>query len=58
MLKDSASRTAEEDFIREVNIMSVFKHINILTLIGILAGTLRLSIYLHTSFIQYEFCQI
>lgn len=38
MLKDSASRTAEEDFIREVNIMSVFKHDNILTLIGILAG--------------------
>lgn len=35
MLKDSASREAEEDFLREVEIMSTFRHQNILSLIGV-----------------------
>lgn len=35
VLKDSASREAEEDFMREVDIMSTFRHDNILSLIGV-----------------------
>lgn len=35
VLKESASREAEEDFMREVDIMSAFRHPNILTLIGV-----------------------
>ncbi|XP_012288526.1 tyrosine-protein kinase transmembrane receptor Ror [Orussus abietinus] len=35
VLKDSASREAEEDFMREVDIMSAFQHENILSLIGV-----------------------
>ena len=35
VLKDTASREAEEDFMREVDIMSTFRHENILTLIGV-----------------------
>lgn len=35
VLKETASREAEEDFMREVDIMSSFKHKNILTLIGV-----------------------
>lgn len=35
MLKDTATREAEEDFIREVNIMSAFEHKNILSLKGV-----------------------
>ncbi|KAF4518029.1 hypothetical protein B566_EDAN009262, partial [Ephemera danica] len=35
VLKSSASREAEEDFMREVEIMSGFRHANILTLLGI-----------------------
>ncbi|XP_041973676.1 tyrosine-protein kinase transmembrane receptor Ror-like isoform X2 [Aricia agestis] len=35
VLKDSAGRTAEEDFVREVSIMSTFRHTNILSLIGV-----------------------
>lgn len=35
VLKDSAGRSAEEDFVREVSIMSAFRHPNILTLIGV-----------------------
>lgn len=35
VLKDSASREAEEDFMREVEIMSTFRHENILSLIGV-----------------------
>ncbi|XP_031843455.1 muscle, skeletal receptor tyrosine-protein kinase [Nomia melanderi] len=35
VLKDSASREVEEDFIREVDIMSTFRHSNILSLKGI-----------------------
>nr|CAD7595295.1 unnamed protein product [Timema genevievae] len=35
VLKDSASREAEDDFMREVDIMSTFRHINILSLIGV-----------------------
>ncbi|XP_054283639.1 muscle, skeletal receptor tyrosine protein kinase-like [Macrosteles quadrilineatus] len=35
VLKESATREAEEDFMREVEIMSAFKHPNILTLIGV-----------------------
>ncbi|KAG8235418.1 hypothetical protein J437_LFUL015874 [Ladona fulva] len=35
VLKDSASQEAEEDFLREVEIMSAFRHENILALIGV-----------------------
>lgn len=35
VLKDNAGRNAEEDFVREVSIMSAFRHPNILTLIGV-----------------------
>ncbi|XP_014234266.1 muscle, skeletal receptor tyrosine protein kinase-like isoform X1 [Trichogramma pretiosum] len=35
VLKDTASREAEEDFMREVDIMSTFRHENILSLIGV-----------------------
>uniref|UniRef100_A0A1B6KVD3 Protein kinase domain-containing protein n=1 Tax=Graphocephala atropunctata TaxID=36148 RepID=A0A1B6KVD3_9HEMI len=35
VLKESATREAEEDFMREVQIMSAFKHPNILSLIGV-----------------------
>lgn len=35
VLKESASRSAEEDFVREVSIMSAFRHDNILTLVGV-----------------------
>ncbi|XP_066948830.1 tyrosine-protein kinase transmembrane receptor Ror-like [Macrobrachium rosenbergii] len=35
VLKESASREAEADFMREVEIMSAFRHENILSLIGI-----------------------
>ncbi|XP_034949744.1 tyrosine-protein kinase transmembrane receptor Ror-like isoform X2 [Chelonus insularis] len=35
VLKDSASHEAEEDFMREVEIMSTFRHENILSLIGV-----------------------
>lgn len=35
VLKESASREAEEDFLREVDIMSAFRHENILTLVGV-----------------------
>lgn len=35
VLKDSASMKAEEDFMREVDVMSAFRHENILSLIGV-----------------------
>ncbi|CAG5056635.1 unnamed protein product [Parnassius apollo] len=35
VLKESAGRSAEEDFAREVSIMSAFRHPNILTLVGV-----------------------
>ncbi|CAG9567364.1 unnamed protein product [Danaus chrysippus] len=35
VLKESAGRSAEEDFVSEVSIMSAFRHPNILTLIGV-----------------------
>lgn len=35
VLKESATREAEEDFMREVDIMSAFRHCNILSLIGV-----------------------
>ncbi|CAH0689522.1 unnamed protein product [Chilo suppressalis] len=35
VLKESAGRSAEEDFVREVSIMSAFRHPNILTLVGV-----------------------
>ncbi|XP_047986855.1 NT-3 growth factor receptor-like isoform X1 [Leguminivora glycinivorella] len=35
VLKKSAGRSAEEDFVREVSIMSAFRHSNILSLIGV-----------------------
>nr|AVT56268.1 receptor tyrosine kinase [Jadera sanguinolenta] len=35
VLKDSASKEAEEDFMREVEIMSAFQHENILSLLGV-----------------------
>lgn len=42
VLKDLANKKAEEDFMREVDIMSAFRHENILTLIGVvLRGNYR-----------------
>ncbi|KAJ2944619.1 hypothetical protein O0L34_g3972 [Tuta absoluta] len=35
VLKESAGRSAEEDFVREVSIMSAFRHPNILSLVGV-----------------------
>lgn len=35
VLKDNASREAEEDFMREVEIMSSFRQANILSLLGV-----------------------
>ncbi|CAH1992456.1 unnamed protein product [Acanthoscelides obtectus] len=35
VLKDTANREAEEDFLREVEIMSAFRHPNILSLLGV-----------------------
>ncbi|XP_059059361.1 tyrosine-protein kinase transmembrane receptor Ror-like isoform X2 [Achroia grisella] len=35
VLKESANRSAEEDFVREVSIMSAFRHPNILALVGV-----------------------
>lgn len=35
VLKESASKEAEEDFFREVEIMSTFQHPNILSFIGV-----------------------
>ncbi|XP_045766086.1 tyrosine-protein kinase transmembrane receptor Ror-like isoform X2 [Maniola jurtina] len=35
VLKEIAGRSAEQDFMREVNIMSAFRHPNILSLIGV-----------------------
>jgi serine/threonine protein kinase len=35
VLKEMATREAEEDFMREVDIMSAFRHSNILSLIGV-----------------------
>lgn len=35
VLKETASREAEEDFLREVDIMSTFRHSNILSLLGV-----------------------
>lgn len=35
VLKDSANKEAEEDFLREVEIMSAFRHPNILSLLGV-----------------------
>lgn len=35
VLKDSANKEAEEDFLREVEIMSAFRHSNILSLLGV-----------------------
>jgi serine/threonine protein kinase len=42
VLKESAGRSAEEDFVREVSIMSAFRHPNILTLVGIVYRGKRL----------------
>jgi len=35
MLKESATRETEEDFLREVEVMSGFRHQHILTLLGV-----------------------
>ncbi|XP_063227224.1 BDNF/NT-3 growth factors receptor-like [Bacillus rossius redtenbacheri] len=50
MLKESATREAEEDFMREVDIMSTFRHTNILSLIGVV---LRSSS--HSPWMVFEF---
>lgn len=42
ILKKEATREAEEDFFREVDIMSTFRHPNILSFIGVvLKGNLH-----------------
>jgi serine/threonine protein kinase len=47
VLKETATREAEEDFMREVDIMSAFRHSNILSLIGVvLRGKTWLSVFL------------
>ena len=49
VLKETATREAEEDFMREVDIMSAFRHSNILSLIGVvLRGMVMLRGWLHT----------
>ena len=35
VLKETASREIEEDFLREVDFMSTFRHENILALLGV-----------------------
>lgn len=46
VLKETATREAEEDFMREVDIMSAFRHSNILSLIGVvLRGKTCLSVF-------------
>lgn len=35
VLKETASREIEEDFLREVDVMSTFRHENILALLGV-----------------------
>lgn len=44
VLKESASREVEEDFFREVDIMSAFRHENILFLLGVVQGKLFIAI--------------
>jgi serine/threonine protein kinase len=61
VLKSSASREAEEDFMREVEVMSSFRNEHILTLIGIvLRGKMILQFpfkffYTYTAFDMYNF---
>lgn len=46
VLKDTATKEAEEDFMREVEIMASFQHSNILSLLGVVfKGTNPLIIY-------------
>lgn len=45
VLKETATREAEEDFMREVEVMSAFQHPHILRLIGVMPrGTPRTGI--------------
>lgn len=54
VLKESAGRSAEEDFVREVSIMSAFRHPNILTLVGVVyRGQCSISTVLPDVFIMF-----
>lgn len=50
VLKESAGRSAEKDFVREVTIMSAFKHSNILSLVGVVYRG-KVYIYLFNGFL-------
>ncbi|XP_011494651.1 PREDICTED: tyrosine-protein kinase transmembrane receptor Ror-like [Ceratosolen solmsi marchali] len=53
VLKDSASRAAEEDFMREVDIMSTFRHDNILSLVGVVLRDTSNSPWMVFEFMPY-----
>ncbi|KAJ8920993.1 hypothetical protein NQ315_015789, partial [Exocentrus adspersus] len=44
VLKDSATREAEENFLREVEIMSAFRHPNILSLLGVVLREITIGV--------------
>lgn len=52
MLKDNSNSEAKEDFLREVEIMTYFRHQNILTLIGVCPEGKTV----HFCFILFKFC--
>jgi len=65
VLKETATREAEEDFMREVDIMSAFRHSNILSLIGVVLrgmvmsrGLLNTHTHTHTHTHTGHFCNI
>lgn len=53
VLKDSASREAEEDFMREVDIMSTFRHRNILSLKGVVLREANSSLCMVFEYMPY-----
>lgn len=60
VLKETATREAEEDFMREVDIMSAFRHSNILSLIGVvlrgmvmLRGLINTHTHTHRVFLKH-----